>query len=195
MKLRTEDYDGVAETTTSFDGEIIVIDKPEAIADAVAYLSQQPLLGFDTETRPAFNSAESRSRKVALLQLSDDKRAYLFRLNKTGLTPEICALLANRKITKIGAAIHDDIRTLNRLCDFTPNAFFDLQKMVGDYGIEHKGLKKMAEVVLGINISKGQRLTNWESETLTPPQQRYAATDAWVCREIFLRLQTMPKSR
>ncbi len=193
MRQRTENYDGVAETTSSFDGKIIVIDQLEEVTEAVEYLSKQTVLGFDTETRPAFNSAESRTRKVALLQLSDDKRAYLFRLNKIGLPESVCALMANKKIEKIGAAIHDDIRTLNKLTPFNAAGFSDLQKMMADYGIEHKGLKKMAEVVLNINISKGQRLTNWECEKLTDAQQRYAATDAWVCREIFMKLKTMPK--
>ncbi len=189
-----ENYDGVNELTTSFNGEIIVVDTIKAVDAAVDYLSQQNMLGFDTETKPAFNAFESRIRKVALLQLSDDKRAYLFRLNKIGLPHEVISLLICPQILKIGAAIHDDIRTLNKLNAFQAENFIDLQKMVGDYGIEHKGLKKMAEIVLGIHISKGQRLTNWESEVLTESQQRYAATDAWVCREIFLKLKTMPKN-
>ncbi len=195
MKQKTEHYAGVNETTTSFGGKIIVIDRLDDMAEAVDYLAQQSLLGFDTETRPAFNSAESRTRQVALLQLSDDQRAYLFRLNKLGLPAPLRSLLNNNKIKKIGAAIHDDIRILNKLGTFSPASFLDLQKMMADYGIEHKGLKKMAELVLNINISKGQRLTNWESETLSAAQQRYAATDAWVCREIYLKLLTMKKVR
>ncbi len=193
MKQETEKYAGINETTTSFGGKIIVVDKPGDVAGAVDYLMQQSLLGFDTETRPAFNSAESRTRQVALLQLADEHRAYLFRLNKLGLPKELHTLLANTGIKKIGVATHDDIRILNKFAPLPPAGFLDLQKMMADYGIEHKGLKKMAELVLNINISKGQRLTNWECETLTAAQQRYAATDAWVCREIYLKLLTMKK--
>ncbi|MDR0295038.1 MAG: 3'-5' exonuclease domain-containing protein 2 [Prevotellaceae bacterium] len=187
----TENYDGSNEPSALFNGEIIVIDTLDAADAAVAYLSQQSILGFDTETKPAFSSADSRIRKVALLQLADDKRAYLFRLNKTGLPKNLAKLLGNKQVMKIGAAIHDDIRKLRKLRLFQAENFVDLQNMVADYGIEHKSLKKMAEIVLQINISKGQRLTNWESETLTVPQQRYAATDAWVCREIYLKLTTV----
>ena len=188
MKAMMENYDGENENPALFTGEIIVIDTLDSIDEAVDYLSQQSLLGFDTETKPAFNSADSRIRKVALLQLADDKRAYLFRLNKTGLPKNLARLLSNKQVMKIGAAIHDDIRVLRKLRHFSPENFVDLQNMVADYGIEHKSLKKMAEIVLQLNISKGQRLTNWESESLTEPQQRYAATDAWVCREIYLKL-------
>ena len=188
MKLTTENYDGANEPATSFNGEIIVIDTLDAVDAAVEYLSRQSLLGFDTETKPAFNSADSRMRKVALLQLAGEKRVYLFRLNKIGLPKQVTRLLANEKVMKVGAAIHDDIRMLNKLTAFLPENFVDLQKMMVDYGIEHKALKKMAEIILHINISKGQRLTNWESERLTDAQQRYAATDAWVCREIYVEL-------
>ena len=190
MKLMTENYDGANEPATLFKGEIMVIDMLNAVDAAVAYLSQQSLLGFDTETKPAFSSADSRSRKVALLQLADDKRAYLFRLNKIGLPKNLAKLLSNKQVMKIGAAVHDDIRRLHKLRFFQAENFLDLQNIVANYGIEQKSLKKMAEIVLQINISKGQRLTNWESERLTEPQQRYAATDAWVCREIYLKLMT-----
>jgi len=188
MKPMMENYDGANEPAISFDGKIFVIDTINAVDAAVAYLSQQSLLGFDTETKPSFNPEDSRIHKVALLQLADDKRAYLFRLNKIGFPKQLAALLANKQIMKVGAAIHDDIRLLRKLAYFSPENFLDLQNIIERYGIPHKSLKKMAEAVLHIHISKGQRLTNWEADRLTEPQQRYAATDAWVCREIYLKL-------
>jgi ribonuclease D len=169
-----------------------VVDNTEKCDHAIDYLSKQKILGFDTETRPAFNREESQSRKVALLQLSDDKRAYLFRLNKIGLPENVCSLLANPTVTKIGAAIHDDIKTLQRLTPFVPKSFIDIQKMVEAYGImQYKALKTLCEIVLDATISKSQRLSNWERYDLSEAQQRYAATDAWICREIYLKLQNM----
>jgi ribonuclease D len=186
-----EQYDGMPKKVIFFEGETIVVDNHETCAEAVAYLSNQKILGFDTETRPAFNREESQSRKVALLQLSDDKRAYLFRLNIIGLPENICALLANPAVMKVGAAIHDDIRTLQRLSPFTPASFIDIQKVVEDYGImQQKALKTLSEIILDATISKNQRLSNWERFDLSDAQQRYAATDAWICREIYLKLQT-----
>jgi ribonuclease D len=187
-----EQYDGTTKKVIFFEGKTIVVDNAEQCTSAIAYLSKQKILGFDTETRPAFNRIESQSRKVALLQLSDDKRAYLFRLNKIGLPESVCNLLANPKVIKIGAAIHDDIRTLQRLTPFLPKSFIDIQKVVEEYGImQYKALKTLSEIILNATISKSQRLSNWERSDLSGAQQRYAATDAWICREIYLKLQDM----
>jgi ribonuclease D len=185
-----EQFDGMPKKIIFFEGETIVVDNLDACMKAVDYLSSQKILGFDTETRPAFSREESQNRKVALLQLSDDKRAYLFRLNIIGLPGNVCNLLANPDVVKVGAAIHDDIKTLQRLAPFSPESFIDLQKIVEDYGIvQQKALKTLTEIILNATISKNQRLSNWERPDLSDAQQRYAATDAWICREIYLKLK------
>lgn len=170
----------------AFHGEIVVVDTPQAIVEAAAYLSAQPLIGFDTETRPSFSKGVSN--KISLLQLSSEERAFLFRLNKVALERPLLRLLESPKTIKIGAAIRDDIRGLQKLRCFTPKGFVDLQRLVGKYGINELSLRKMAAITLQIKISKAQRLSNWEAATLTPAQQLYAATDAWVSREIYVRL-------
>ncbi len=170
----------------AFHGEIVVVDTPQAIVEAAAYLSAQPLIGFDTETRPSFSKGVSN--KISLLQLSSEERAFLFRLNKVALERPLLRLLESSKTIKIGAAIRDDIRGLQKLRCFTPKGFVDLQSMAGKYGINELSLRKMAAITLQIKISKAQRLSNWEAATLTPAQQLYAATDAWVSREIYVRL-------
>ena len=123
-----------------------------------------------------------------LLQLSSHDRAFLFRINAMGMQRRLCNLLSNDKVIKVGAAVTDDIRGLQRYNDFTPRAFVDLQKIVGDYGIKDRSVKKMTAIILGFKISKAQQLSNWEAEVLSEPQIKYAATDAWVCREMYIRL-------
>ena len=176
-----------------FTGKIIVVERLRQIKEAAKYLSAQSVIGFDTETKPTFTAGMRNMHKVALLQLATDECAYLFRLQKIGLPREITALLANKNVVKIGAAILDDIRLLQKLNRFTPNGFVDLQKIITQYGIEDKGVKKMAAKVLGITISKRQQLSNWENAELTDAQMVYAATDAWVCREIYLNLMKREK--
>ena len=172
----------------AFPGEICVIDQlDETFGDAVRYLKKQKIIGFDTETRPTFSPGQL-SNGTALLQLSGGGRAFLFRLKKIGLPRRLAAILANPCILKIGAATHDDIIGLQRIAAFQPQGFVDLQRISGQYGIEDKSVKKLAAIILGVKISKAQQLSNWEAETLSPSQQRYAATDAWVCREMYLRL-------
>lgn len=170
----------------AFEGNIHLIDIAEKIADAVSYLKTVKVIGIDTETRPNFKKGQRN--KVALLQLSDDSHCFLFRLNMVGLPKDIAMILERNDIKKVGAAIRDDIAALQKLTPFTPNGFVDIQKMVDAYGIEAKSLKKMSAIVLNFRISKSQQLSNWESSTLTPAQQLYAATDAWVSREIYVKL-------
>ena len=172
----------------SFPGKIYVIDSVGAEFNrAIAYLRSQKIIGFDTETRPTFTPSQPRYG-VSLLQLSGQDKAFLFRIKTIGMHRRLCNLLANPKILKIGAAIHDDIRGLQRLRDFIPDGFVDLQKIVWEWGIRDKSVKKMAAIIMGARVSKTQQLSNWEVESLSESQQMYAATDAWVCIEIYNRL-------
>lgn len=172
----------------TFPGKIYVIDSVGAEFNrAIAYLRSQKIIGFDTETRPTFTPSQPRYG-VALLQLSGPDKAFLFRVNSIGMHRRLCNLLASPKIIKVGAAIHDDIRGLQRLRDFRADGFVDLQKIVCEWGIRDKSVKKMAAIILGIRISKTQQLSNWEAEKLSDSQCMYAATDAWVCREMYLEL-------
>ena len=172
----------------SFPGKIYVIDSVGAEFNrAIAYLRSQKVIGFDTETRPTFTPSQPRYG-VALLQLSGPDKAFLFRVNCMGMHRRLCNLLASDKIIKVGAAIHDDIKGLQRLKEYVPAGFVDLQKIVCEWGIRDKSVKKMAAIIMGIRISKSQQLSNWEAERLSDAQALYAATDAWVCREMYLRL-------
>jgi len=171
----------------SFEGEIEVITKEDQIDQAVSVLNREKILGFDTETRPSFT--KGKKNKVALLQLSTQEKAFLFRLNSIDLTPNLAELLSNDSILKIGAAIHDDIKDLKKLFPFTDAGFIDLQSYVKQFDIESFGVKKMSALVLGFRISKSQQVSNWENKLLTESQIKYAATDAWVCLEIYNKLK------
>ena len=174
-----------------FKGEICIIDHEEQIEEACRYLAAQPVLGFDTETRPSFKAGVTY--RVSLLQLSSAERCYLFRLNRIPLAKPLLQLLENAQLPKIGADVAGDLRSLGQLRHFRAAGFIDLQQEVGAWGIEEKSLRKMSAIVLGKRVSKAQRLSNWESSTLTDKQQGYAATEAWVCIEIYRRLQQTPK--
>ena len=178
----------------SFPGKIYVIDSVGAEFNrAIAYLRSQKVIGFDTETRPTFSPQQPRYG-VALLQLSGRDKAFLSRINKMGMHRRLCNLLADARIMKIGAAIHDDIRGLQKKHDFVPEGFVDLQKIVWEWGIRDKSVKKMSAIILGARVSKTQQLSNWEADSLSESQQMYAATDAWVCREMYLKLMASEKN-
>lgn len=178
----------------SFPGQIKVIDSVGADFNrAIAYLRSQKIIGFDTETRPCFSQNQPRYG-VALLQLSGPEKAFLFRINTMGMHRRLCSILADPKILKVGAAVHDDIRGLQKHREFVAAGFVDLQRIVWEWGIRDKAVKKMAAIILGYRISKTQQLSNWEADTLSESQCRYAATDAWVCREMYLKLMKSEKN-
>ena len=172
-----------------FEGVINVIENPLQ-ADAIAEkLQKEKIIGFDTETKPSFKKGVSNN--ISLLQLSTEEEAFLFRLNITGFNGELTRLLSNPKIKKIGVGIRDDLRGLQRLKKFTPKGFIDIQELAPKYGIEVLSLKSLAGLLLGIRISKRQRLSNWEAEELSEGQKLYAATDAWAALRIYNKIKNM----
>ena len=169
-----------------FEGRIIVILTPGETEKAVNYLLAQPILGFDTETRPSFK--RGHQYRVALLQVSTPDTCFLFRLNHTGFTPALKRLLEDRTVVKVGLSWHDDLNSLHRLGQFTTGEFIDIQSLVGSVGIEDLSLQKLYANLFGKKISKRQQLSNWEADILGDKQKLYAATDAWACIKIYEEL-------
>lgn len=171
-----------------FEGEIVLVNSLEQIDDMVEELSFHDLIGFDTETKPAFRKGVYNY--VALLQLSTPEIAYLIRLNEIGLPKPIQRLMEDSDILKIGAAVLDDLRALKKhAADFKPAGFFDLNDELKKVGFENIGVRNLAAMVLNFRVSKSEQVSNWEAPELTEKQQLYAATDAWVCLEIYKKLQ------
>ena len=154
------------------------------MGEACEALARCKVIGFDTETRPSFTKGVAN--KVSLLQLSSEDQAFLFRLNRIALEKPLLQLLSSRKVIKVGAAVRDDLRALKQLRKFAPGGFVELQNLAPQFGITDKSLRKLGAIALRIRISKAQRLSNWEARQLTPAQQMYAATDAWIGRAIYM---------
>lgn len=169
-----------------FDGRIHLVTNHAEMQQAIQQLGQEHVLGFDTETRPCFRKGESRP--VALLQLSRQDDAYLFRLNQMPLDQELIAILENPAITKIGVAIQDDLKALRELAEFKPAGFLDLARLAKTLKLQKTGLRNLTAIFLNKRITKGPQVSNWEQNPLSEAQLCYAATDAWVAREIYLKM-------
>lgn len=169
-----------------FSGRIVLVQTEATAVKAMRYLMEQPIVGFDTETRPSFRKGEVH--KVALIQLSTPDTCFLIRLNRLGIFPLLKEFLESDSVKKIGLSTKDDFAALNRLDAVAPKGFIELQQMVKTRGIGEASLTKIYALLFGKRISKGQRLTNWEAVELTEAQQRYAALDAWACLRIYDRL-------
>ncbi len=170
----------------TYQGEIIVIEDALNADEVAGQLRRCKLLGFDTETRPAFRKGESY--KVGLLQLATTEHVYLFRLNKCGFGRPLRQLLEDPQVLKIGVGIRDDLRNLRKLGEFKPSGFVDMQEYAARFGIEDKSFSKLMAIIFKVRISKRQRISNWEAQELTDAQIRYAATDAWGALKMYQRL-------
>ena len=172
---------------TAYEGKIILIQEADKIKEAVEELSKFPVIGFDTETKPAFVKGQFYS--ISLIQLAIPGKVFLFRLNHSGFTQPLIDLFSNEKILKVGVGLRDDILGLQKLHDFEPGGFKELHDYVVELGVRNTGLRKLAAILLKVRISKGQQTSNWENSVLSKNQQVYAATDAWICLEMFNLLQ------
>ena len=176
----------------AFDGIVEEIDTEEKALKAIEILSKERVVGFDTETRPSFTRGVTH--KIALLQLSTNKNAYLFRLNKMGIPDCVAGFLTDPKIIKVGISIKDDFHSLASRRNMDPAGFIELQELCGEMGIEEKGLQKLYCLLFGERISKNQQLSNWEIDSLTESQRQYAAIDAWACLRIYNYIAELKQS-
>ena len=170
----------------NFEGEIKLIDSQGDVSNAVNDLKNNPILGFDTETRAAFKKGERYD--VSLLQLATDSKAYLFRLNKLTDFTELFTLLSDPNIVKAGVAVDDDIKGLQKLSPFKAESFVDLAQMAKENKITKFGLRALAAILLGKRLSKKAKISNWEKPELSPAQIDYAACDGVVGYEIYCKL-------
>ena len=171
-----------------FPGQIIVVDTEKKLNAALLQLSSFTEIGFDTETRPSFS--KKTHYKMSLIQLSGDNVCFLIRLNKFKKIPHsLETFLKNKEVKKVGLSLRDDFHGLNSITKISPGNFIDLQQYVVQFGIADMSLQKIYAILFGKKISKRERLSNWEAETLTEAQQRYAALDAWSCLRIYQFLE------
>ncbi|MBO5827748.1 MAG: 3'-5' exonuclease [Paludibacteraceae bacterium] len=175
-----------------FNGQIEIVQTIEEAKKALEILKEQKLLGFDSETKPSF--VKGKINNVCLIQLSTLSTCYLFRINMADMLSDIISeIMENENIMKIGLSLKDDFSGINKLQNFSPNNFIDLQKYVKQFGITDNSLSKIYAIVFNKKISKSQRLTNWEAETLTDKQMKYAALDAWAALVIYQQLKNEVK--
>ncbi len=157
-------------------------------------LTTHAVVGFDTETKPVFKRGVHHD--VSLVQLAVPGKAFLIRLNHIGFTDVLSAFFADERIKKVGISIKDDLRHLAQLAKkhhvrFESVNTLDLNDTAKQLNVPHMGVKKLTGIFLDFRVSKGQQTSNWENPKLTEKQQRYAATDAWVCLEIYQQLEKL----
>ena len=171
-----------------YEGEVCLVASPQELERALAdILGAGSVVGFDTETRPAFKPGESYL--PCLAQIATANAVYLFQLQRQDFAAAIAALLSSEGIVKAGVALPDDLRQLKKMFPFEERSVLDLGAIARRQGFKQSGVRGLAALVLGFRIPKGTKTSNWSAPRLSPQQIAYAATDAWACRELYLRFQ------
>ena len=170
-----------------FGGKIHVVREEKDLAVAARKIRNAEVLGFDVESKPTFRKGESHP--VALLQLATSNEAFLIQLQNIENLGPVQEILENPDIGKTGVAIRDDVKKLFEKYPFNPEGFVELSHWASKLGIVTTGLRSLTAIFLGKRISKGAQLSNWERSKLAPSQLLYAATDAWISRELHLAMK------
>jgi len=172
-----------------FEGEINIVETVEQ--EKAAYqdlINSDFVIGFDTESKPVFKKGVTQ--RLALIQLCNGPKVWLYRVHIHGISDYLKEILENKDILKIGMAITDDGKKINHDFKVQTKGLFDISTLSKECGYVENGLRNLAARVLGGRISKAQQTSNWEAEELSDAQRVYAATDAWLGRELYLALTT-----
>lgn len=170
----------------AFRGKISVIlphSPREKIEHAARTLERCRYLGFDTETKPAYRKGESYP--IAIIQLSTERRAFLFRVIDGRLPEEVKRILGNPHIIKIGQALKHELRTIKKELKVEGRGFIDMLDIAHKLDCVPKSVRGLSAIFLGFRIVKSAQRTNWARKELTEKQKLYAATDAWACLMVY----------
>ena len=172
-----------------YEGRVRLVADPLDLEEARADLRQEAVVGLDTETRPAFKKGESHL--PALVQVATARAVYLFQLRRTEVFPVLADLLSEPRTIKAGVSLKDDLRALKQVFAFAEKNMLDLGQVARANGFGQTGVRNLAGILLGLRIPKGIKTSNWAAPQLSAAQIAYAATDAWACRELYLRFQSL----
>ena len=172
-----------------YEGEVVMVETRRDFDRAWEGLAAETVVGWDTETRPAFRVGESYL--PSLVQAATSSTVYIFPLARMDFSAPVGGLFAEPTIVKPGISVADDLKKLKQVFHFEEASVLDLGKVAKHHGMEQTGLRNLAGIFLGWRVPKGAKTTNWAAARLSTQQITYAATDAWVCREIYLRFREL----
>lgn len=172
-----------------YEGRVVLVSNPTELDEAMADIAAERATGFDTETRPAFRPGERYL--PSLVQLATANAVYLFQLSRMDFAAPLARVLGATSPLKVGVSVADDLKTLRERFPFEPQSVLDLGEVARRAGLKQTGVRNLAGLFLGFRVAKGTKTSNWAAPTLTPQQIGYAATDAWACRELWLRFESL----
>src|SRR5882724_6361349 len=172
-----------------YRGAIHFIQTEKDLHRALQEIRCEHVVGFDTETRPTFRKGQFHA--PSLVQIATSHAVHLFQLARLDFSHALAEVFGNPQIIKAGVALARDLSELQKLFPFKPENVVDLGDIAKHRGMAQTGLRNLTGLFLGGRITKGPQTSNWAQPALSPKQQLYAATDAWACRELYLRFEGM----
>ncbi|HKA43604.1 MAG TPA: 3'-5' exonuclease [Burkholderiales bacterium] len=172
-----------------YEGKVCLVRTPEELEHARAAIAHEGVVGLDTETRPSFRKGETHL--PCLVQVATAHAVYLFQFRELDVFPVLAELMGDPRTVKAGVALAHDLHALKLLFPFKEQNVLDLGAFARRCGLDQTGVRNLAGIFLGLRIPKGARTSNWAAPRLSAAQIQYAATDAWVCRELFLRFESL----
>jgi Ribonuclease D len=172
-----------------YEGTIRMVASAQDLKQAIHVIRREQVVGLDTETKPTFRKGQFHL--PCLVQIATASVVYLFQLKRMEFSDALVEVLENSTLIKAGIGLAGDFKNLKKVFPFEPQNIIDLSLVAQQQGIKQSGLRSLAGQLLGFRITKGSSTSNWSTSRLTLKQISYAATDAWVCRELFLRFQKL----
>ena len=172
-----------------YHGPIRSVANATDLHRALNEIRSERVIGFDTETRPTFRKGQLHA--PSLVQIATSHAVHLFQLSRLDCSQTLAEVFSNAQIIKAGIALARDFSELQKLFPFTPANVVDLGEIAKRRGVEQTGLRNLAGLFLAGRITKGPQTSNWARANLSPSQVCYAATDAWACRELYLRFESL----
>jgi ribonuclease D len=127
----------------------------------------------------------------ALAQIATANLVWLLPLQRLDCAGALRTLLGAGHTVKAGVGMPDDMRALRKSFEFAEKAIVDLGAVARRHGLKQSGVRYLAARFLATRIPKGAKTSNWANARLSPQQIAYAATDAWICRELFLKFEEL----
>ena len=146
------------------------IDDARALTALTEELADEPALAIDTE----FHGERTYWPRLALVQIAWSNGIALVDPLAVDVAP-LGSVLA--RTTIVAHASDQDLAILERTCGAIPAQLFDTQVAAGFVGMGTPSLLSLAERLLDVAITKGDRLTDWTRRPLGPGPQAYAAAD------------------
>jgi ribonuclease D len=175
-----------------YEGPIEIISSEKDLNAVLVEILSEPVLGFDTETRPSFRKGQNFL--PALVQIATRHCVFLIQLPHGTLPEALTRILEWPASIKTGIALHQDMVKLRQLGYFQDQSVLDLSKIASHLGIKTTGLRSLTGLLLKGRVSKGAQVTDWSKPHLSEAQVNYAATDAWISRELYFALKNIPET-